>query len=573
MRGQLNADRQSDGCGRQGRDVKLVGLGPTRRTFLKQAGASAAAGVLAALSAGTASADEGADGGIQWDEEYDVLIVGGGAAGLACACTLAQEGADKTCLLIEKNGDGNGDAIPGGDSFYAQGRVVYTDDADAFYLYLKELFEDEGTVSDQILRTFAAGAAENLAWVKALPGCVEEEVMAEEPGLPSPTSPDCYPEYPEMEHSYAVGNLRVGRRSDGGTVTGPANFPTLMKECVQRDYADTVTYRDGCRLVELVSDPDTREVLGGAYLDPSGNRVYVKARLATIMCCGGFESDFDMLQNIFGMRHAVSERGVGTNTGDGHRICTKLGAAFWHMNGIAGFWEQTWSLDGQRMLTINGMANKYGITVGTHGRRFCNDIGGCTNGPVQEMGTGAEALKIHTGTRHAHVNFGGEWKTLPMPSKAWFICDANAVAAGALGGSEDPVADGYAYAAGTIEELAAQIDVPTDELSRTVELWNGFVETGEDLQFYRPVEFMTDAAIVEAPFYAAPCSPIFLNTDGGPVHDEFSRTIDVDGNPIPRLYSVGEFGSMWTNMYQGACNLAECAVFGRVAVRHILANA
>lgn len=545
----------------ENRAVKVVGLGPTRRTFVA---ATAAATAALALSPVSAQADEG----ISWDEEYDFLVVGGGAAGLTCAVTVAQEGAGKNCLLIEKSPD----PTPGGDSFYAQGRVICTDDPEGFLGYLEELFEDEGTVSHELLEAFAKGASETLDWVRALPKAVQEEVLVEPAGTASPTAGDCYPEYPEMEHSYAVGNFRVGKRQDGKPATGPVNFPWLLQECVLDDYSDAVTYRNGCQLVELVQDRESGEVLGGAYVAADGTKTYVRARVATIMCCGGFESNFDMLQNVFGMRHAVSERGIGTNTGDGHKICTKLGADFWHMNGVAGFWEQMWSLDGTTMLTINGMSNKYGILVGTHGRRFCNDIGGCTNGPIHEMGTGKEALKVHTGTRHAHVNFGGEWKTLPMPSKAWFICDQHAVDAGALNGSTDPVADGYAYAADTIEELASLIDVPADELSKTVEMWNGFVEDGEDLQFYRPAEYMADAGITAPPFYGVYCSPIFLNTDGGPVHDVNSRIIDVDGNPIPRLYAAGEFGSMWTNMYQGACNLAECAIFGRIAVRHALGN-
>lgn len=101
-------------------------------------------------------------------------------------------------------------------------------------------------------------------------------------------------------------------------------------------------------------------------------------------------------------------------------------------------------------------------------------------------------------------------------------------------------------------------------------MWNGFVEGGEDLQFYRPWEFMKDAAILEPPFYAIQMKPIFLNTDGGPVRNAKGQVIDVDGVPIPRLYAAGEFGSVWSHYYQGGCNLAECEAFGRICVRSML---
>ena len=32
--------------------------------------------------------------------------------------------------------------------------------------------------------------------------------------------------------------------------------------------------------------------------------------------------------------------------------------------------------------------------------------------------------------------------------------------------------------------------------------------------------------------------------------------LDPDGNPIPGLYSAGEFGSIWSGVYQGGGNVA-----------------
>ena len=41
-------------------------------------------------------------------------------------------------------------------------------------------------------------------------------------------------------------------------------------------------------------------------------------------------------------------------------------------------------------------------------------------------------------------------------------------------------------------------------------------------------------------------------------------------DPIPNLYSAGEFGSVWCDMYNGGGNLGECCAFGRIAVRNVL---
>ena len=39
---------------------------------------------------------------------------------------------------------------------------------------------------------------------------------------------------------------------------------------------------------------------------------------------------------------------------------------------------------------------------------------------------------------------------------------------------------------------------------------------------------------------------------------------------VTNLYSAGEFGSIWSNMYQGMGNLGECVVFGRIAARNAM---
>ena len=48
--------------------------------------------------------------------------------------------------------------------------------------------------------------------------------------------------------------------------------------------------------------------------------------------------------------------------------------------------------------------------------------------------------------------------------------------------------------------------------------------------------------------------------------------LDYDGNPIPGLYSAGEFGSIWGHYYEGGGNVAECLVFGRISAQNALAN-
>lgn len=136
--------------------------------------------------------------------------------------------------------------------------------------------------------------------------------------------------------------------------------------------------------------------------------------------------------------------------------------------------------------------------------------------------------------------------------------------------SKDVVGDGWALSANSIEDLAKAIEVPKEELTNTIKLWNRYCNEGEDEAFFRPAE--TLIKIDQPPYYAMLCAPAVLNTGGGPVRDAKARILDPFGNPIPHLYSESEFGSVRGQWYTGGGNLAECSAFGRIAARSALAG-
>ena len=69
-----------------------------------------------------------------------------------------------------------------------------------------------------------------------------------------------------------------------------------------------------------------------------------------------------------------------------------------------------------------------------------------------------------------------------------------------------------------------------------------------------------------------PLWPCLLNTQGGPRRNARAEVLDVHGQPIPGLYSAGELGSMWGQLYPGAGNIGEALVTGQIAARSALAD-
>lgn len=538
-------------------------LEQSRRQFLKTAGAATVALAAAAGLAGCApktrteeNALASTVGDIQWDEEYDVVVVGAGLAGTTAALTAATEGNGAKTLLLEKSPWPNG----GGNSKYSSGWVVFTYDPEGTATYLKNMRGPYTASPDEVYEAFAANLAESDDWVINLNPPANNVGFS---GTPEPFSD--YGEYNEYEGAQNNVCFNFVNQNKPGTFRHVQFFLT---DLIQNQYADLITEKVNAPLTALIQDPQTKAVIGGVY-DDNGEEVYVKANKGAIMCCGGFENDPIMCQDYLSMAqyHPVA----GTyNTGDGHRICAKLGADMWHVNSLAGSWTNGVALDGSSHAAYRSLEKQMGITVGLNGRRFYMDWDGCTTYDY-DFKPGSDP-SIHVGSRHGHFQFGGEWTHLPTPGTCWFIYDdaaaKNEETPAYHHRTGDPVADGYGYAANTIEELAEQINVPAEELAATVDQWNQCVADGHDPYYFRPDHTLT--AIKTAPFYAVKCEPELLNTDGGPRRNERAEILDLDGNVIEGLYSAGEFGSVWCHDYQGGGNLGECVAWGRLAARSAL---
>ena len=99
-------------------------------------------------------------------------------------------------------------------------------------------------------------------------------------------------------------------------------------------------------------------------------------------------------------------------------------------------------------------------------------------------------------------------------------------------------ADGSTYeTADTLEELAEKIGVPADKLVETVNHYNEICASGVDTDFCKRPELLFPCDT--PPFHASKVGAVLLVVCGGAVIDANFQCLDVDGNPIPGLYAVG----------------------------------
>lgn len=545
-----------------GDTTKREGCG-TRRDFLKGAGClGASAAILGLTGCSAGSNSENPTSSISWDEEYDVIVVGAGAAGAATAVEISRLDENATCLLAEKG------AAASGCTPYSGGIMIWTKEPDEALSYLKAL--TKGHTPDDVLSVFAEGLTELPDWLRSMGLADEDFGFILDPDVTQGATA----EHPELEGCDSLGLIRVGNgfgsnKDDSGK---PQHVHELLMSQVEA--SDTIEYRTNSAVDALIQDPATKTIIGVVIEGKN-----VKANKGVVMTCGGFEHNEDMIATFLGSPYAHSYAGPG-NTGDGIVMCQKIGASFWHMNACAGFWMGGRDLDNTAFTLTNFDADtrpkQFGITVGINGRRFYMDYDSVMNNCGSDVPNGYALhsdASIHVGSRHGYQQYGGEWTHLPLPEISWFIFDSDALAKGAIdpATSTDPLADNLVVTANSIEELAALIEVPADELVSTVAQWNRLCEEGHDSAFYRPDRTMTPITV--APFYAQLCAPAMLNTDGGPKRSAKAEILDPDGNPIPCLYSAGEFGSLWSGTYQGGGNVSECVVFGRIAAKNVLENA
>lgn len=123
----------------------------------------------------------------------------------------------------------------------------------------------------------------------------------------------------------------------------------------------------------------------------------------------------------------------------------------------------------------------------------------------------------------------------------------------------------------TIAEAAEAAGVDPDALAETIETYNGYVEAGEDAEFGRSADYMT-MPIGDGPYYLVEQKPRFATTMGGLVIDEELHVINKDGAVIGGLYAAGEVvgGVMGDDSPSGANN-GWAVTSGKLAAESIAA--
>lgn len=512
----------------------------SRRDFLK---GGAAVGVLAAMGGvSLAGAEESytyADT-IKWDAQYDVVVLGMGFAGMTAAITAADEGAG--VLLAEKMSE----ALAGGNSKVAGQLFAYGHkDREATQAYYEALCGGREVEAD-MLGVIVDGVTNMWDKIKDKFFDGNDAEFMDWTGMP--LIGEMSPEYPEFP-----GSDKIALCTTHQGVSDSFLYSSVKAKLTER--ADKIDVWFESPAMELIADPQTKTVLG-VKISRGGQERNVRALRGVVVATGGFECDRRMVQEYLNITNYAAIGGQ-FNTGDGIKMCQRVGAQMWHMNAYEGGFgvnscgyavEPGQAAAQIATLTYNDMTTGAMVIVGTEGERFGNE---------SEI------------PRHGHLYENGIWENPKYPNKIYMVFDQTQLDLMKAGSLLNTAFEGSILSAATVEELAEKTGCVAERLKETIDNFNAFAANGKDYTCGRKAEYMR--AFDGKMYYAMPMNGLILNTQGGPKRNVNAEVLDTDGAPIPHLYSAGEMGGITACMYQGGTNIAECFIFGEIAGKNAAA--
>lgn len=449
-------------------------------------------------------------------EEFDVVIVGAGGAGLAASISAAKKGA--SVVVLEKT------AAVGGNTLVSMGGVNIPGNAaqrlkklnDSHEIYFNDaLTGGDGENNQELLKILSENALPTYEWLK------------EEVGV----------EFKEGELIH-FGGHSVPRAAVFKGKYAVELITKLKKKALSLE----VDIRTGVKAEKFIVKDSRVE---GITASIGGSKVNFMGSKGVIMTTGGFSGNIEMRKKY---NPELDERYKTTNqsgiTGDGHVMCEEVQAGFVHMDYI-----QTFPISNPRtgaLSHVGGSRFDGAILINKQGKRFVEELERrdvVSNGILSQEGGVAYLL------------WGQEIEKVANRTQS---CKTEVAA----------LKRENLFCQGDLKECGDFMGIDIEAIVETLERYNGFVASGKDEEFSRRGDLLP---IQEGPYYIQAVAPAVHHTMGGVTVDDKNHVMDIEKRTIPGLFAAGEIvgGIHGTNRLGGNA-ITDILVFGKRAGENIM---
>lgn len=447
------------------------------------------------------------------EHEADVVVVGAGAAGVPAALAAVESGA--SVIVLQKQSE----AISQGNG--ACGLNLEKSDEMGILRFLNKHNQECGWRSDwSLLKAFAEQSGEALAWVKK-------------------TLNDNGFETKEHPESYTFGdNGEFAVYADGMIAAANDAMKVLAKVAEQKG-AEFFYETPGVQLI-----CEDGRITGVVGKSKDGSYIRFAANKGVVLATGDYQNN-DAMVARFCPDMLKFDKKQQQKTGDGILMGMLAGAVL----------EPVGHSKMVHDMNSGPMYNEPFLRVNLDGERFMNEeIGHEFENNVYRClsETPGHFVQVFDDDYEQYVT---EWGGKATAKDA--LLDYKYA-----GQKSDSI-----YSADTLEELATLVGVDPDALVKTVERYNELCESGVDKDYGKLPKYLRP--IKSAPFYGIAKHVRLSAICSGLLIDENAQCLDIEGSPIPGLFSVGNnsgqfFGGPDYPRYAGGLSLGRCYTFGRI---------
>lgn len=308
----------------------------------------------------------------------------------------------------------------------------------------------------------------------------------------------------------------------------------------------------------------------GLMAERGGRDFYVKARRGVLLATGGFEWNQEMNRRYLNCT-SLHPYTPPYNEGDGHIMGMEVGAATALMD--HGIFQPTFCIEGEK---IDGKPFYRPIAYGYPGNILVNKYGKrcCCESFYPDIG---RAFFVYDKVKSELAN-------VPI---SWIGDKTAAHRLGILAQVKVTPRSDWLIQAETLPDLAAKMNLPTEELVATVERFNRFAKEGKDPDFHRGETTYqkwwgnrifpdvkpnaTLGPIETPPFYGVKLDIGCVGNLGGMVINKHGQVMDTQGDPIPGLYGTSNCTALLSHGFtytSGSCQ-GKSVIFGYIAARHM----